>query len=45
MLGTYLCAGVFTMVLWQMFQNVAMSIGIMPITGVTLPVDGGFLAY
>ena len=25
MLGTYLCAGVFTMVLWQVFQNVAMT--------------------
>ena len=27
MLGTYLCAGVFTMILWQVFQNVAMTIG------------------
>jgi rod shape determining protein RodA len=41
MLGTYLCAGVFTMVLWQMFQNIAMSIGIMPITGLPLP----FISY
>ncbi len=41
MLGTYLCAGVFTMVLWQMFQNIAMSIGVMPITGLPLP----FISY
>ena len=41
MLGTYLCAGAFTMVLWQMFQNIAMSIGLMPITGLPLP----FLSY
>jgi rod shape determining protein RodA len=41
MLGTYLCAGVFTMVLWQMFQNIAMSIGLMPITGLPLP----FISY
>ena len=41
MLGTYLCAGAFTMVLWQMFQNIAMSIGLMPITGLPLP----FISY
>jgi rod shape determining protein RodA len=27
MLGTYICAGVFTMILWQVFQNVAMTVG------------------
>jgi rod shape determining protein RodA len=37
MLGTYLCAGVFTMIVWQLFQNVAMTIGIMPVTGLPLP--------
>jgi len=36
-LGTYLCAGVFAILLWQVFQNVAMTIGIMPITGLPLP--------
>ncbi|HEY7626897.1 MAG TPA: FtsW/RodA/SpoVE family cell cycle protein [Ilumatobacteraceae bacterium] len=41
MLGTYICAGVFTMVLWQMFQNIAMGIGLMPITGLPLP----FISY
>jgi rod shape determining protein RodA len=40
-LGTYLCAGVFTMVLWQLFQNVAMTIGIMPVTGLPMP----FISY
>jgi rod shape determining protein RodA len=41
MLGTYICAGVFTMVLWQVFQNVAMTIGLMPVTGLPLP----FISY
>ena len=36
-LGTYLCAGVFAILLWQVFQNIAMTIGIMPITGLPLP--------
>lgn len=39
--GTYLCVGVFTMLLWQVFQNIAMTIGIMPITGLPLP----FISY
>jgi len=41
MLGTYICAGVFTMILWQVFQNVAMTIGLMPVTGLPLP----FISY
>lgn len=41
LLGTYLCAGVFAMLLWQVFQNIAMTIGIMPITGLPLP----FISY
>jgi rod shape determining protein RodA len=41
MLGTYICAGVFTMVLWQVFQNVAMTVGLMPVTGLPLP----FISY
>ena len=36
-LGAYLCAGVFSILGWQVFQNVAMTIGIMPITGLPLP--------
>ena len=41
MLGTYICAGVFTMILWQVFQNVAMTIGLMPVTGLPMP----FISY
>jgi rod shape determining protein RodA len=41
LLGTYLCAGVFTMLLWQVFQNIGMTIGIMPVTGLPLP----FISY
>jgi len=41
LLGTYLCVGVFSMILWQVFQSIAMTIGIMPITGLPLP----FISY
>lgn len=41
LLGTYICAGVFTMILWQVFQNIAMTIGLMPVTGLPLP----FISY
>lgn len=41
LLGTYLCVGVFAMLLWQVFQNIAMTIGVMPITGLPLP----FISY
>jgi rod shape determining protein RodA len=41
LLGTYFCAGVFTMLLWQTFQNVAMTVQIMPVTGLPLP----FISY
>ena len=41
LLGTYICAGVFTMLLWQLFQNVAMTLGLMPITGLPMP----FISY
>lgn len=41
LLGTYICVGVFTMLLWQIFQNIAMTVGIMPITGLPLP----FISY
>ena len=39
--GTYLCAGVFTMMLWQLFQNIGMTIGILPVTGLPMP----FISY
>lgn len=41
MFGTYLCAGVCTMLLFQVFQNVGMTVGIMPVTGLPLP----FISY
>jgi rod shape determining protein RodA len=41
MLGTYLCAGAFSMLLWHVFQNVGMTMGIMPVTGIPLP----FVSY
>ncbi|MGA1500313.1 MAG: FtsW/RodA/SpoVE family cell cycle protein [Ilumatobacteraceae bacterium] len=39
--GTYICAGVFGMILWHVFQNIGMTMGIMPVTGVPLP----FVSY
>ncbi len=41
LLGTYLCAGVFTMMLWQAFQNIGMTLRILPVTGLPLP----FISY
>ena len=41
MLGTYICAGVFAMLAWHIFENIGMNLGIMPITGVPLP----FISY
>ncbi|MGI8759208.1 MAG: rod shape-determining protein RodA [Acidimicrobiales bacterium] len=35
--GTLVCAGVLAMLLFQVFQNLGMSMGIMPITGLPLP--------
>jgi len=39
--GSYVCAGVFGIVMWHVFQNIGMTMGIMPVTGVPLP----FLSY
>ena len=39
--GSYICAGIFGVVLWHVFQNVGMTMGIMPVTGVPLP----FVSY
>jgi rod shape determining protein RodA len=39
--GTLLCVGVLIMIVFQTFQNVGMSMGIMPITGIPLP----FVSY
>ncbi len=35
--GALIAGGVLAMLMFQVFVNVGMSIGIMPITGVTLP--------
>jgi len=39
--GTLLCCGVLAMVVFQVFENVGMSMRIMPVTGIPLP----FLSY
>ena len=39
--GTYLAAGIASMFALQMFVNVGMNVGIMPITGIPLP----FVSY
>lgn len=39
--GTYICAGVFGVIGWHIFQNIGMTMGIMPVTGVPLP----FVSY
>jgi rod shape determining protein RodA len=39
--GTLLCAGVLALLLFQIFQNVGMTMGIMPVTGIPLP----FVSY
>jgi rod shape determining protein RodA len=39
--GTLLCVGVLAMLVFQIFENVGMTMGIMPITGIPLP----FMSY
>ena len=39
--GTYVCAGVFTMLVWQIVQNVGMTMKLLPVTGLPLP----FISY
>jgi rod shape determining protein RodA len=41
LLGTLICVGVLAMLAFQMFENVGMTMGIMPIIGIPLP----FLSY
>ncbi len=36
-LGLYLCTGVMTMIVWHVFENMGMTMGIMPVTGIPLP--------
>jgi rod shape determining protein RodA len=35
--GSFICVGVLSMFAFQIFQNVGMTMGIMPITGIPLP--------
>jgi rod shape determining protein RodA len=35
--GTLICAGVLSLLVFQVFENVGMTMGIMPITGIPLP--------
>ena len=37
----FLASGAFTMVVWQVFQNIGMTIGVMPVSGLPLP----FISY
>lgn len=39
--GTYICVGVIGLITFQVFQNIGMTIGLLPITGITLP----FMSY
>lgn len=39
--GVYLSAGITILFAFQVFQNIAMTIGLMPVTGITLP----FISY
>jgi rod shape-determining protein RodA len=39
--GSYLCAGIIGMMTFQVFQNIGMTIGLLPITGLPLP----FVSY
>ncbi len=39
--GTLVCVGVTAMLTFQIFENVGMTMGIMPVTGIPLP----FMSY
>ncbi|MFA7636444.1 MAG: rod shape-determining protein RodA [Monoglobales bacterium] len=39
--GKYLCIGIGAMLLFQIFENIGMCLGVMPVTGIPLP----FLSY
>ncbi|UOQ50402.1 rod shape-determining protein RodA [Gracilibacillus caseinilyticus] len=39
--GTYICVGVILLIGFQVFQNIGMTIGLMPVTGIALP----FISY
>ncbi|MET0911135.1 MAG: FtsW/RodA/SpoVE family cell cycle protein [Ilumatobacteraceae bacterium] len=35
--GLYICVGAMTMIAWHVFENMGMTMGIMPVTGIPLP--------
>jgi cell division protein FtsW (lipid II flippase) len=37
----FLASGAFTMMVWQVFQNIGMTLGVMPVSGLPLP----FISY
>ena len=39
--GTLICAGVASMFMFHIFENIGMTMGIMPVTGIPLP----FISY
>ena len=39
--GALICVGFIGMFVFQIFENIAMTMGLMPVTGITLP----FLSY
>ncbi|HET9060791.1 MAG TPA: FtsW/RodA/SpoVE family cell cycle protein [Acidimicrobiales bacterium] len=39
--GTLICVGIMAMITFQVFENVGMTLGIMPVAGITLP----FMSY
>lgn len=39
--GVFICVGIIGILAFQVFQNIAMTIGLMPVTGITLP----FISY
>ena len=41
MFGSLIIIGIIGMLAFQIFENIAMTMGIMPVTGITLP----FLSY
>ena len=40
-LGFLLTSGIFTMLMWQIFQNIGMTLGLTPVSGLPLP----FISY
>jgi rod shape determining protein RodA len=35
--GAFVAVGVAAMIFWQVFENIGMVVGLLPVTGITLP--------